>query len=158
MFCGECGTRLVLVQPMPTVDISKDEIDSAAQATKPRVPEGPELSSGAVLGLLIVTSGKIVSLVGRDNFTLGREVEGQAVIPDVDLGDYQAYDQGVSRIHAEIRMEPDGIYLIDLDSINGTLVNGVELESQSPKLIRHGDIIQLGRLRTQLVSRVKPQR
>jgi pSer/pThr/pTyr-binding forkhead associated (FHA) protein len=143
---------------MPTVDISRDDIDAAAQATKPRVPEGPELSSGAALGLLLVNTGRIVSLVGRDNFTLGREVEGQAVIPDVDLGDYQAYDQGVSRIHAEIRVESEGIYLIDLDSVNGTLVNGNRLEPQTPKLVRHGDIIQLGRLRTQLVSRVKAQR
>jgi hypothetical protein len=152
LFCTECGTRLVHVSPMPTVSISKGDIEEAAQATRPRVPE-PALASGAMLGLRIVSSGEIVSLVGREHFTLGRAVEGQAVIPDIDLGRYEAYDEGVSRIHAEIRIEPEGVYVIDLDSINGTLINGTELDAQSPKRIDHGDILQLGRLRLQLISR-----
>ena len=154
LFCSECGTRLVHVSPLPTVSISKDEIDTEAQVTKPRVPEGPELASGALFGLKVLSSGRIISLVGRDNFTLGRDVEGQAVIPDVDLGRVDAYDQGVSRIHAEIRLESDGLYVIDLDSVNGTLINGEPLNPQEPTKIHHGDILQLGRLRLQLISRI----
>ena len=34
LYCSECGTRLVHVAPLPTVSISKDEIDHQAQATK----------------------------------------------------------------------------------------------------------------------------
>lgn len=152
LYCTECGTRLVHVSPMPTVSISKDDLDDAAQATRPRVPE-PSLASGAMLGLRVVSTGEIVSLIGREHFTLGRAVEGQAVIPDVDLGRYEAYDEGVSRIHAEIRVAPEGVVVIDLDSINGTFINGTQLETQAPRRIDHGDILQLGRLRLQLISR-----
>jgi pSer/pThr/pTyr-binding forkhead associated (FHA) protein len=136
------------------VSIGKDEIDNQAQATRPRVPEGPELASGALFGLRVLSSNRIISLVGRDNFTLGRDVDGQAVIPDVDLGRVDAYDQGVSRIHAEIRLEQDGLFVIDLDSVNGTLINGEPLQPQEPTKIHHGDLLQLGRLRLQLISRI----
>jgi hypothetical protein len=158
LFCSECGGRLVHVSPMPTVNISREDIEDEAQATRPKVPEGPSLASGALLGLRLLSSGEIISLVGRDNFTLGRAVEGQAVIPDIDLGRYEAYDQGVSRIHAEIRLAEDGVFLVDLDSINGTLLNGRPVETQQPLPIRHGDMLQLGRLRLQLISRIRAER
>lgn len=155
LYCSECGTRLVHVSPMPTMSIPRDRIAKEAEATKPAAPEGPELSSGALLGLRVVSSGEIVSLLGRDNFTLGRSVEGQALVPDIDLSQYEAYDHGISRMHAEVRLEETGVSVIDLESANGTIVNGKRLETQSPELIQHGDIIQLGRMRLQLISRVK---
>lgn len=158
LFCSECGSRLAHESPMPTVDISKDEIGDRAKDTKPSPPEAPELKSGAMMGLRVIETGEVVSLIGRDNFTLGREVEGQAVIPDVDLDKYEAYDHGVSRIHAELRLSPEGLQVIDLDSVNGTLINGEEIESQDPHPIHHGDILQLGRLRLQLISREHNQR
>jgi pSer/pThr/pTyr-binding forkhead associated (FHA) protein len=158
LYCSECGTRLVHVSPVPTVAISRDRIDREAMATKPAPPEGPELESGAILGLRLIASGEILSLLGRDNYTVGRSVEGQAVIPDIDLQSHDAYEQGVSRIHAEVRLEPDGIYIVDLDSANGTLINGKPLEPQRPALVHHGDIVQLGRLRTQLISRFRSER
>jgi hypothetical protein len=158
MYCAECGTRLVSVSPVPTVSISRDRLDREAMATKPATPEGPELESGAILGLRLVASGEILSLLGRDNYTVGRSVEGQAVIPDIDLHSHDAYEQGVSRIHAEVRLESDGIYIVDLDSANGTMINGKPLEPQRPALVHHGDIVQLGRLRTQLISRFRSER
>ncbi len=96
LYCTECGSRLVHVSPMPTVSIPADRLADEANATKPSPPE-PELASGAMMGLRILSSGEILSLVGRENFTLGRSVEGQAVIPDVDLATREAYDMGVSR-------------------------------------------------------------
>ena len=152
MFCGECGTRLVHASPIPTMSISSDKINKEANATKPSPPAGPDLSTGSLLGLRVVSSGDIISLLGRDNFTLGRSIEGQAVIPDVDLAKFDAYDQGISRMHAELRVEQDGVFVIDLDSANGTIVNGKRIKGQVNSQIYHGDIIQLGRLRLQIIS------
>jgi pSer/pThr/pTyr-binding forkhead associated (FHA) protein len=123
--------------------------------TKPATPEGPELASGAFLGLRIINSGKIISLLGRENYTLGRSGRKQAIIPDVDLSGYDAYDSGVSRIHAEIQLREDGIFIIDLDSANSTLVNGKRLDPQSPYPIRHGDLLELGGMKVQLISRYR---
>jgi hypothetical protein len=153
LFCTECGARLVHVEPLPTMSIPRDRVDLEAMATKPAAPEGPELQTGAILGLRAVATGHTLSLIGRDNFTLGRSVEGQAIVPDIDLDPFQAYDFGVSRIHAELRLLKEGVFVVDLDSANGTLLNGRRLTPQTPEAVRHGDIIQLGRLRLQLISR-----
>jgi len=155
LYCTECGSRLIHVSPMPTVSIDRERLADEANATKPSPPQAPELVSGALMGLRVLSSGEILSLVGRENFTLGRAVEGQAVIPDVDLATREAYDMGVSRLHAEIRMQDDGIFLADLDSVNGTMVNGHKLDPHFPAPLRHGDILQLGRMRLQLIARHK---
>ncbi len=152
LFCSECGTRLVHASPIPTMSISPDRINKEAKATKPSPPAGPDLSTGSLLGIRIVSSGDVISLLGRDNFTLGRSIEGQAVIPDVDLAKYDAFDQGLSRMHAELRIEKDGVFVIDLDSANGTIVNGKRVKGQEISRVHHGDIIQLGRLRLQIIS------
>ncbi|HET7009619.1 MAG TPA: FHA domain-containing protein [Anaerolineales bacterium] len=137
------------------MSIPRDRVLQEASVTKPAPPEGPELETGAIVGLRVLTTGDILPLIGRDNFTLGRASEGQAVIPDIDLGGYNAFDSGVSRMHAEVLLEEDGVYVVDLESANGTLVNGKKLEPQHVAPVRHGDVIQLGRLRLQLISRYR---
>lgn len=155
MYCTECGTRLVLVNTAPTMSIRRDQMHAEALATKPAVPEGPELESGAVIGLRVVSTGDVLPLVGRENYTLGRTIEGQAVVPDIDLSPYDAYELGVSRMHSEIRLASDGVTVLDLESANGTLVNGVRVDPMSPVVLRHGDVIQIGRLRLQLITRAR---
>ena len=155
MFCTECGTRLVLANGAPTVSISRDEIHAEALHTKPSAPEGPELESGAVIGLRVVSTGDVVPLIGRDNYTLGRTIEGQAVVPVIDLGPFDAYEQGVSRMHSEIRLAPEAVTIVDLESANGTLVNGKRSEPLTPVVLHHGDVIQIGRLRLQLITRTR---
>ncbi len=64
--------------------------------------------------------------------TIGRE-EGNTV---------QLNDERVSRFHAKIQEDQDKLVLTDLDSTNGTKVNGEEI---SVHILRHGDLITLGR-------------
>ncbi len=105
-----------------------------------------------MLGLRVINSGEILSLLGRENYTMGRAIEGQAIMPEVDLSRFDAYDAGISRMHAELRVEQDGFYVVDLESANGTIVNGQRIPPQEPEPVQHGDIIQLGRLRLQVIS------
>lgn len=51
-------------------------------------------------------------------------------------------DQWLSRHHAEIRHENGTFFIQDLDSRNGTLVNGVRIDSKVA--LRNGDIVTLG--------------
>ena len=148
LYCSECGTRLVHTAP-----IGLDELLESEAAGDDGLPAIRGLAAGAIFGLRVVETGEMVSLVGRDNFTLGRSGGGQAIVPDVDLDTYGAQDQGISRLHAEIRLDGEGVHVVDLDSVNGTLINGKRIEPQLPRRLRHKDIIQLGRLRLQLVSR-----
>ena len=70
--------------------------------------------------------------VEKPVITIGRSKRNDLVLAD----------QWLSRHHAEIR-ELDGDFAIhDLDSRNGTLVNGAKINAQIP--LQNGDIITLG--------------
>jgi pSer/pThr/pTyr-binding forkhead associated (FHA) protein len=111
------------------------------------------LQPGALFGLRVMPAGDVISLQGRENFTLGQAVSGQAVVPDIDLSGFNAEAHGVSRIHAELRFEGPLLFAIDLDSSNGTQVNGLYIEPQEPTRLHHGDMLQLGKLQLQLLIR-----
>jgi pSer/pThr/pTyr-binding forkhead associated (FHA) protein len=64
--------------------------------------------------------------------TIGRE-EGNTV---------QLNDERISRFHIKIQEDQDKLVLTDLESTNGTKVNG---ESVQLWILRHGDVITLGR-------------
>ena len=51
-------------------------------------------------------------------------------------------DQTISRRHAELRVDEDGWTLTDLNSVNGTYVNGVRVDK--PVRLKHGDQIRVG--------------
>jgi pSer/pThr/pTyr-binding forkhead associated (FHA) protein len=50
----------------------------------------------------------------------------------------------VSRCHAVLLQDAAGVRLIDLESTNGTLVNGVPAQPDQPVRLINGNIIQLG--------------
>lgn len=64
--------------------------------------------------------------------TIGRE-EGNTV---------QLNDERISRFHIKIQDDQEKLVLTDLESTNGTKVNG---ESVQLWILRHGDVIMLGR-------------
>jgi pSer/pThr/pTyr-binding forkhead associated (FHA) protein len=97
--------------------------------------------------------GQILPLAERNEFTLGRISEGQPVMPDIDLSPYNAYANGVSRIHALIRRDGKRIIVMDLGSANGSYVNGKRLAPNSERLVNHGDVIALGKLKFQILIR-----
>lgn len=54
-------------------------------------------------------------------------------------------DSSVSRRHAEVRLGEEGWYVRDLESTNGTYVNGVRI-GPSEQLLKHRDIVQFGKV------------
>lgn len=64
--------------------------------------------------------------------TIGRE-EGNTI---------QLNDERVSRFHLKIQEDQDKVVLTDLESTNGTKVNGEEIQL---RILRFGDMITLGR-------------
>ncbi|MFN0111899.1 MAG: MFS transporter [Blastocatellia bacterium] len=71
--------------------------------------------------------------------TLGKVAENDIVIAD----------GAISRRHAEIEMRADGVFIKDLNSLNGTFVNGKKI-SQQHWLLNDGDEISIGRTRISL--------
>lgn len=86
-------------------------------------------------------------------FKLGRFDIGPKGENDVDLVPYGAIDRGVSRLHAQIHLEGENLYITDLGSTNGTYLSGQKLEPHTPALLRKGDELLIGRLQVQVLFR-----
>ncbi|MEM9939372.1 MAG: FHA domain-containing protein [Pseudomonadota bacterium] len=72
----------------------------------------------------------------------GGVVIGRQAGEDVDIG---LESSSISRRHCQLRVEGGELLLIDLESTNGTSINGTALEPRSPVSVQPGDIIQLAR-------------
>jgi hypothetical protein len=70
--------------------------------------------------------------------------------PDLDLTPYGAVENGVSRLHATITYEEDTLYIEDLNSTNGTRINGFQLIANHRYRLRDGDELEFGRVRATL--------
>ena len=55
--------------------------------------------------------------------------------------DYVIDSRSVSRFHAKIEQESEQFFLVDLNSTNGTFVNGQRLEPNEKCMIYPGDLI-----------------
>src|SRR5207247_2410309 len=68
----------------------------------------------------------------KNRVSIGRSRESDIFLPD----------QWLSRHHAEIVQRADGYYVADLQSKNGTLLNGLPVKEE--RRLREGDVITLG--------------
>ena len=75
---------------------------------------------------------------------LGRPNRETGHVPLVDLTLVHGHKKGVSRCHAVITPIGKYLQLVDQSSHNGTYLNGVRLVPKQTRVIRDGDIIQLG--------------
>jgi len=121
-----------------------------------KIPEVAPKKQGSLqtepsLSLHIIDSGQILHLAERNEFTLGRTIEGQPILPDVDLSPFDAFTLGVSRLHAALRIINYEVVITDLGSSNGTRVNGQKIVPHVDYPINHGDIISLGKLKIQVL-------
>jgi hypothetical protein len=77
--------------------------------------------------------------------------------PDLDLAPHQAAELGVSRQHAVLIPAANGLFLSDLESTNGTWVNGEYLGPGQRYRLQPGDKVELG-LMEMVVKTVTPLR
>jgi pSer/pThr/pTyr-binding forkhead associated (FHA) protein len=108
---------------------------------------------GNDLALHFLDSGQILPLSGSQEYILGRSSDDQTEKPSIDLTEYQAYEKGVSRLHASIRKADGKLDVVDLGSSNRTRLNGNRLTPQQPYHLQHGDIQSLGKLKIQILIR-----
>jgi pSer/pThr/pTyr-binding forkhead associated (FHA) protein len=130
-----------------TQNISADNIPTLERRKTANFPK--DLDNWASLHLL--DSGQILPLGDRTEFTLGRVSEAQPIMPDIDLTPYQAYANGVSRLHAVLKREGKRVFVMDLGSSNGTYLNGKRLMPNVDQTINHGDMLALGKLKIQIL-------
>jgi hypothetical protein len=156
IFCSECGAQLISGETNATQKIEHPATGQLFPDTAVFQSPPPTLPS-AWMSLHILESGQILPLADRTEFTLGRVADGQPIMPDVDLTPFNAYANGVSRLHAILKLAENRIVIMDLGSSNGTYLNGVRLAPHKETILAHGDVISLGKLKIQvLFSQVYP--
>jgi hypothetical protein len=150
IYCSKCGGQLMdahlITQKIQTAETSK-----VVESKINRIQPPPEVPLQSWISLHIVESGQVLSLADRTEFTLGRSAAGQPILPDVDLTAYNAYANGVSRLHAAIKRVHDQTVVVDLGSSNGTYLNGVRLSPYIEAPVSHGDLVHLGKLKLQVL-------
>jgi hypothetical protein len=121
------------------------------------VPQGAS-GTGSLLGkkeVLLVIGDKIERIMLAENMhcLLGRFSQTKPSAEAVDLNPYDAQEHGVSRIHAQLHIEENRLFLSDLDSTNGTFIGSEKLNPHKPTEVHNGDQLRLGRLPMQVVFR-----
>lgn len=81
-----------------------------------------------------------------DRIVLGRGAGSDVRLPDAS----------VSTRHATIRATGSDYAIVDEGSTNGTWVGGVKLPRQTPRLLRSGDLVRIGRVWLEIAVGQKP--
>jgi hypothetical protein len=127
-----------------------DEPDTRQLRMIPKL--ATDIQPWRVLFQTMTPDPKVIGADVQDVAVIGRADPHANVEPDIDLAPFGGQSYGVSRRHAILLPTDDGLCLIDLDSTNGTWVNGVYLQPGQKYRLRVADRIEFGRLR--LVVRV----
>jgi pSer/pThr/pTyr-binding forkhead associated (FHA) protein len=92
------------------------------------------------------------SLVVISSTGLARQIpiafKGIVLGRDDRLGPPFSTDEFVSRTHVWVRRRSDGVEVTDLDSANGTYVNGTRV--RAPTRIQDSDVLRIGRIQLKL--------
>jgi hypothetical protein len=143
--CEDCGAPLLKEIASLTTRIKKAPVAPTGRQT--------EASSGTAsfdqdcsLVIRIQTGTKPVVVKIPERVILGRLDPARPLKPDIDLTDFGAVENGISRIHASIQRQNNTLLLRDIRSTNGTYLNGERLKPDDPQLLRDGDEVRLGEL------------
>jgi len=139
-FCSSCGGVLDLPDDRTVVIAKVDPMQDA-----PGSQDNATIRLGDVHGhgVLVVRSGEMIG----NRFTLSKSATQIGRHPDSDI---LFDDITVSRRHAEVVSDNEGLVIRDLGSLNGTYVNQ-ELVDQSA--LKHGDELQIGKFRMVFISK-----
>jgi two-component system, NtrC family, response regulator GlrR len=116
-----------------TVDDTGGEFGGYTQ-THGVQPEGPKD--------VAVRSFRLTVVEGPGAGTIWESRSDRCSIGSAPLNDLVIEDPTVSRFHCEVKIEPQGAAIYDLNSRNGTVVDGVQVREA---FLRGGTLIRLGR-------------
>ncbi len=91
-----------------------------------------------------------------ETMLIGRADPGRGIVPAIDLGAHGGQYKGVSRQHAMITVKDNKINIRDLNSVNGSRLNGFLLAPNSDYRLRHGDELDIGQMKLQVRFAVVP--
>lgn len=103
-------------------------------------------STLASVQLQVLKTHATITLPAATQALLGRADPVSNFMPDVDLEPYSALEQGVGRRHLRLFLHHGQLFVEDLDSTNGSFINGTRLVAHTPQQLHNGDTLTLGKL------------
>src|SRR5215208_6486623 len=99
LFCSECGAALFDSGPRneSTASLGQTAIPDSTPlpaATIVPVPPPVPTRSGSIISLVVINSGRRMTLDGSDDLLVGRKDNTKGIFPDIDLGLDGGYDAG----------------------------------------------------------------
>ena len=151
LFCDECGTYLLDEETRDTFPLIEDETASAAAANAnvPHEKTGakPYAHTPPTVVLTLDSPKKQLEISLEKTIYLGRLDPTANIYPEIDFTEANGLEQGVSRQHARLLFKEGRVYVEDLGSVNGTILNGHRLLAYLPEPLDDGDTLVLGRLK-----------
>jgi hypothetical protein len=92
-------------------------------------------------------SGAVVTVPMTSRVVIGRSEINKMEGLNIDLTPFGARVMGVSRRHAAVYRLKNSLFIEDLDSVNGSYVNGQRITPGQPHLLHNGDELRFGNLR-----------
>lgn len=134
-----------------TLSIAEQEMQQALLKQTTRELGTSRLTNKREILLLVRGEVKRVLLAEESHCLLGRFDKTSPSANHVNLAPYDAETRTVSRIHAQLHVDGEGLYLTDLGSTNGTYVNSSPLIQHVPHRVRSGDEVFFGHLPVQIM-------
>ena len=142
LFCVQCGTYLPSGGPLRTEPIPDQEAEHPA---RPSHQKDRDVQAKAIsLEVDVTNSGRKVLLSAEREILVGRLDAAHGIFPELDLTTDGGLEQGVSRRHARIYTRDGTCFVEDLDSTNGTFLNGERLTPYLPYAFQDGDELMFG--------------
>lgn len=141
MFCAECGKPMIARKNAESAPKSAPATPTEVEAEKQTEciipPDDVHTTGGARRKSLVLKAreGNFIlrpddeAIIGRSNSPYEKLLSGHDLI---------------SRRHGKFVKRGRDWYIVDLASTNGTLVNDVELEPDTPMKIVPGDVVDIG--------------
>lgn len=151
LVCVICGTSLLDESESKTIvidtEIGPTELIVASEFVT------TSLSERSTLIIVIYHKGKqeTISLDSEEeHHIVGRYDESSNNFVQIDLNPFDARKNGISRLHARLMHIGEQWMIEDLQSSNGTRINGRKLQFGQRYVVRNGDQIQFGGLAVQV--------
>ncbi len=144
LFCVQCGTYLPSGGPLRTEPLPEQENGRPAHRR-----EDTEETQCAMISIEVevLSSGRSMLFTGDREILVGRLDAAHGIFPELDMTADDGLEQGVSRRHARIYTRDGTCFVEDLDSTNGTFLNGERVTPYLPYAFHDGDVLSFGSLR-----------